>query len=94
MVKIRPFKAYLANQESCDQIIAPAYDTLNSDEARTMAAGNPKSFLYVNKPEIDLPEDTDPYSDDVYNKGRENLLKFIEDGILVQDSEERMYIYE
>ena len=59
-----------------------------------MAAGNPKSFLYVNKPEIDLPTDTDTYSDDVYNKGRENLLKFIEDGNLVHDTEERLYIYQ
>ena len=94
MVKIRPFKAYLANQDNCDKIISPAYDTLNSDEARAMASDNPLSFLHVNKPEIDLPEDTDPYSDDVYNKGRENLLKFVKEGILVQDSEETMYIYE
>ena len=84
----------MANQENCDKIISPAYDTLNSDEARVMADGNALSFLHVNKPEIDLPVETDPYSDDVYNKGRENLLKFIEDGTLVQDSEDRMYIYE
>ncbi len=94
MVTIRPFKGYLANQDKCDKIISPAYDTLNSDEARVMAAGNPLSFLHVNKPEIDLPVETDPYSDDVYNKGRENLLKFIEDGLLVHDTEDRLYIYE
>ena len=51
------------------------------------------SFLHVNKPEIDLPPSTDPYDDSVYNKGRENLLKFIEKGYLVEDSEETMYIY-
>jgi len=29
--------------------------------------------LRVNKPEIDLPAETDPYSEEVYLKGRENL---------------------
>lgn len=94
MVTIRPFKGYLANQENCHKVISPAYDTLNSEEARKMADGNPHSFLHVNKPEIDLPEDTDPYSDQVYNKGRENLLAFIENGNLVQDTDSRLYIYE
>ena len=42
-----------------------------------MAFGNPYSFLHVNKPEIDLPEDTDPYSDLVYNTGKKNLTSFI-----------------
>ena len=36
------------------------YDVMSSDEAKVMAAGNPLSFLHVRKPEIDLPEGTDP----------------------------------
>ena len=59
-----------------------------------MAAGNPYSFLNVNKPEITLPSETDPYADEVYTRGRENLEHFIERGYLMQDSEERMYIYQ
>lgn len=38
-----------------------------------MAHGNETSFLHVNKPEIDLPEDTDPYSELVYDTGKANL---------------------
>lgn len=94
MVKIRPFKGYLANQENCARVISPAYDTLNTEEAREMAAGNEMSFLNVNKPEITLPSETDPYADEVYTRGRENLEHFIERGYLMQDSEERMYIYQ
>lgn len=94
MVKIRPFKAYLANKEQCDKVISPAYDTLNTEEARAMADGNPMSFLNVNKPEITLPVETDPYADEVYNRGRDNLLHFIENGYLVQDTESRIYIYQ
>ena len=94
MVKIRPFKAFLANQEHCAKVISPAYDTLNSEEARIMAEGNPMSFLNVNKPEITLPPETDPYDESVYTRGRENLLHFIDSGYLVQDDEPRIYIYQ
>ena len=94
MVKIRPFRGYLANQEHCAQVISPAYDTLNTEEARAMAEGNPMSFLNVNKPEITLDPETDPYADEVYTTGRANLEHFIEQGYLVQDTEDRMYIYQ
>ena len=58
-----------------------------------MAAGNPYSFLNVKKPEITLPEETDPYADIVYQRGRENLKNFIKKGWLEQDSVARFYIY-
>ena len=93
MVKIRPFKGFLANKNNVGKVISPAYDVLNTVEACEMADGNPMSFLHVNKPEIDLPKDTDPYDDAVYQKGRENLLSFIEKGYLVEDPVETMYIY-
>ena len=94
MVKVRPFKGLLANQENVGKVISPAYDTLNTEEARAMADGNPMSFLNVNKPEITMAADQDPYADEVYTTGRQNLLHFIENGYLVEDSEERMYIYQ
>ena len=93
MVKIRPFKGFLANRSNADRVISPAYDTLDTEEAREMADGNPMSFLNVNKPEITLARETDPYADEVYFAGRQNLLNFIEHGYLVEDSDERMYIY-
>ena len=94
MVKIRPFKGFLANQDNVGKVISPAYDTLNTEEARAMADGNPMSFLNVNKPEITMAADQDPYADEVYTTGRANLLHFIENGYLVQDAEERIYIYQ
>lgn len=58
-----------------------------------MAAGNPLSFLNVVKPEINLPVETDPYSQEVYDLGKNALKEFRESGLLVQDNEERIYIY-
>jgi len=54
---------------------------------------NPYSFLHVVKPEVDLPSDVNLYSDEVYQKGKENLEKFISEGILFQDTEPCYYIY-
>jgi len=93
MVKVTKFKGYLAKQDNVQSIIAPPYDVLNTEEAKEMAKGNEMSFLHVNKPEIDLPAGTDLYSEEVYQKGKENLDKFIREGLLVKDDEERMYIY-
>lgn len=59
-----------------------------------MSAGNPMSFLHVNKPEIDLDPATDPYDKSVYITGRDNLKHFIEKGYLVQDTEATFYIYQ
>lgn len=74
-------------------MISPAYDTLNSEEARVMAKDNEMSFLHVNKPEIDLDKNMDPYDEQVYTQGKNALQSFIDKEYLVHDSEARMYIY-
>jgi uncharacterized protein (DUF1015 family) len=74
MVKVRSFKGYLAEKQNCAKIAAPPYDVMNSEEAKEMAKGNDMCFLRVSKPEIDLPAGTNLYSQEVYNKGRENLV--------------------
>ena len=93
MVKVKPFKGVRPSLELAPKVISPPYDVLDSDEARAMAAGNPYSFLHVNKPEIDLDPSIDLYDEQVYQKGKDNLERFIRDGILVQDGERHFYIY-
>ncbi len=56
----------MANKNLVSKIVCPPYDVLSSKEARIMADGNKYSFLTVEKPEISLNEDIDPYSDQVY----------------------------
>jgi len=58
-----------------------------------MAEGNDVSFLHVNKPEIDLPLDQDPYGDLVYQTGHKNLHSWIDKGLLQKDDASRFYIY-
>ncbi|MEL7531357.1 MAG: DUF1015 family protein [Bacteroidota bacterium] len=94
MAKIKLFRAYRPSPEFAAQVASRPYDVLNAAEARVEAAGNPHSFLRVIKPEIDLPEDADPYGMPVYEKGRDNFKQMIADGIMKQDAEPSLYVYQ
>jgi uncharacterized protein (DUF1015 family) len=93
MSLIKPFRGLRPVAEHAADVAAPPYDVLNTAEARIQAEGRPWSFLHISKPEIDLPEGTDPYAKEVYAKGAENLQKQIGAGILVRDTEPRYYVY-
>ncbi|MBU5615348.1 DUF1015 domain-containing protein [Geomonas azotofigens] len=93
MAFIKPFKAVRPKKELAEKVAALPYDVMNTDEAIQMAAGNAVSFLHISRPEIDLPRDIDVHSDPVYVKGRDNLEKFLAEGVLLQDETERYYVY-
>ncbi|MCL2010369.1 MAG: DUF1015 family protein [Synergistaceae bacterium] len=93
MATIRPFRGVRPKEEYAVSVAALPYDVLNSEEAGAMAAGNPHSFLHVDKSEIDLAPDIDLYDDRVYEKAAENLRKMIADGILRRDESPMFYIY-
>lgn len=93
MAVFRPFKAVRPVPEFAAKVAALPYDVMNSREAAEMVKGNPYSFLHVDKAEIDLPDGTDLYSEQVYLKARENMDKLVADGICKQDEESRFYIY-
>ena len=95
MAQIKPFNALRPKTEIASQLASKPYDVLNSEEARAEAKDNPFSFLHVTKPEIDLPEGTDIHSQEVYNKAKENLLKFInKSDFLFREEKPCYYIYQ
>ncbi len=93
MTLIRPLKGLRPAKKHATDVVAPPYDVLNTAEARIRADGHPSSFLHISKPEIDLPEGTDPFDDQVYQKGARNLMRLIKDGILFQDDQPCYYAY-
>src|SRR5215510_3376568 len=93
MAVIKPFAALRPKPELAGRICELPYDVMSSEEARQTAAGNPLSFLHVSKPEIDLPPATDPYSPQVYAKGKENFERLIAQGALQQDRRPCFYLY-
>lgn len=93
MAIFRPFKAVRPTSENASKVAALPYDVMNSDEAREMVKDNPVSFLHIDKAEIDLPEDTYLYSEEVYLKAKSNLDNLETNGICIQDEKPRFYIY-
>ena len=93
-MKIKPFKALRPVADKAGQVASRPYDVLDSNEARIEAGGNPCSFLRIVKPEITLPDGTDPYSPQVYAAGKANFQSMLDDGIFFQDQQECLYIYE
>ena len=67
MSKFKPFRALRPIPEKAKQVASRPYDVLDSKEAKEEAAGN-EYFLRVIKPEIELSEDCNPYSPEVYEK--------------------------
>ncbi|MCX6317248.1 MAG: DUF1015 family protein [Bacteroidetes bacterium] len=94
MAIIKPFNAVRPQQALASQVASRPYDVLNSEEARTEAAGNPVSFLHVTKSEIDLPPGVDIHSQEVYDKAKENLQQLISNGTLLQEEKPCYYIYQ
>ena len=93
MTLIRPFAALRPDTDRAADVVAPPYDVLSSAEARARAAGRPWSFLHISKPEIDLPESTDPHADEVYARASANLQQMLRQGVLVRDATPCYYIY-
>ncbi|NIA23434.1 MAG: DUF1015 family protein [Proteobacteria bacterium] len=93
MANIKPFKGLRPEKKYASKIASPPYDVISSKEARKYVKNNPISFLHVVKPEIDLPENTDIYSDAVYQKGKGNLNMLVEKGYLKRDKNPSFYIY-
>lgn len=93
MAIFKPFKGIRPPKEIVKDLASRPYDVLNSQEARQEAEGNPYSFLRVVKPEIELPEGTNLYSQQVYDKARSNFIDFIEKGYLKQDAKPNFYVY-
>jgi uncharacterized protein (DUF1015 family) len=90
---IRPFSALRPSPANVERVSAVPYDVVNTEEARSMAAGNPLSFLHVSRAEIDLPSGTDPYSDAVYDKALENFTALRASAPLVVETEPAVYFY-
>jgi uncharacterized protein (DUF1015 family) len=93
MARIRPFRALRPEPARAREVAAVPYDVVTTSEARELASGRPLSFLHVSRPEIDLPEGTDPHSDAVYRKAAENFERLQREAPLVREEEPSIYVY-
>ena len=92
-MNIHPFAAVRPNKGDAALVASVPYDVVDTAEAKALAAGNPKSFLHVSRPEIDLPDGTDCSSPEAYAQARKALDALVANGTLVRDAEPKFYAY-
>jgi uncharacterized protein (DUF1015 family) len=94
MATIRTFKALRPAASLTDRVAALPYDVYNREEARITALKDPISFLNIDRPETQFPEDQDMYAPQVYEKAKDMLDSEIADGTFVEDEKACYYLYE
>ena len=94
MATIAPFRAVRPRSELAAQVASPPYDVVSLEEARDLAKGNPISFLRVSRAELELTGEVDPYSPAVYERGADNLKNLIKNGILFQEEQPLLCVYQ
>lgn len=93
MAILHPFRALRPIPQKAEEIACVPYDVINSEEARDMVKGRPLSFLYIIRPEIDLPECADMHADEVYAKGAKNLAAYAAANVSILEEEPALYVY-
>jgi uncharacterized protein (DUF1015 family) len=92
MATLHPFRALRPAPDIAARVAAVPYDVVSTDEARALADDNPLSFLRVSRAELELPADTDPYSDAVYRRATQNFAGLRDRSLVVED-EPSVYFY-
>src|SRR6476620_3459992 len=92
MATLHPFRALRPVPAAAAAVAAVPYDVVNVEEARTLADGNPLSFLRVSRAELELPATTDPYADAVYGRAVQNFARLRSSALVVED-EPSVYFY-
>lgn len=90
---IKPFRGIRPPKTLVEKVSSRPYDVLNSDEARREAEGNPMSLYHIIKPEINFEPGTDEHDPKVYTSAVEHFREFRQKGWLVQDSQDKYYVY-
>ena len=91
---VKPFRGLHPKPEHAKDIASPPYDVLNAKEAREIVEKSPNSFLRVNKAELEFDESVSSYSEEVYQRGKDNLQRLLHLGLMTRDENPCFYLYQ
>jgi len=93
MLRVRAFQGLSPKPELAAEIACVPYDVVSRGEASALAADNPLSLMHVDRAEINLPADTNPYADIVYATAKKNLDQLVSEGALAREAAPAIYLY-
>lgn len=94
MADIKAFRAIRPQKGLENKIAALPYDVYNRQEAKAAVAGNPYSFLRIDRAETQFPDTVDTYDDCVYEKAKELFVEQIKKGEYITEETPCFYLYE
>lgn len=94
MLRIQAFQGLRPAEHLAHLVACVPYDVVDREEAAALAKDNSYSLLHVDRAEIDLPPEVDPYSPEVYAKAAQNFNKLQNDEVLKRESQPCLYLYE
>lgn len=93
MALIRPFAALRPLEDAVCEIAALPYDVFSRREAKEEVRRHPASFLAIDRPETQFPDDYDMYAPEVCLKAGQMLEQKKEQGIFLREDCPCLYIY-
>lgn len=90
-MEIKPIRGWRYAQRDISTLIAPPYDILNGAEKAQFLAGNANNIVAVDLPHVP-PKELGP--DAEYAAAAKRLAEWKASGVLVQDAEPALYVYE
>ena len=88
-----PMKYLHPTVEAAPEFASLPYDVFDRAEAKAYVEAHPNSFLAIDRPETQFPDDQDMYAPEVYQRAREMLNAAEENGTLVADEVPCYYLY-
>ena len=93
MAVIKPFRALRPAIDKAEQVSCAPYDVAYEREVREFIASRPHSFLRVTRAEAEFPEGADLSNEEIFERAKQNLERFIADGTLTRESAPCVYVY-
>ena len=94
MALVKPFAAIMPKLGMEKLIAALPYDVYNREEAVEVVKNNPDSFLRIDRAETNFGPETDTYADCVYDKAKELINTWIDEGRFIKQDKPMFYIYQ
>lgn len=94
MVAIKPFPGLTPNPAYAHEVASLPYDVMSYEEAKMLVKNNPRSFLRVEKSEVDFGPEVSSMSEPVFQRAAANLVQMLQDGALLQAKSPCFYLYQ
>jgi uncharacterized protein (DUF1015 family) len=93
MIQFKPFRALLPNPKHPESVVSRTFDSYSKTERETILQNNPNSFLHVIVPIMNEYESKTLSYQEILTLGKNTLARFIDQGNLIRDDKNSMYVY-